>query len=278
MKLLLLIIVVICLMVIGCNGDRDTPTPTQIKISTPSPTEVTTHTDDPDTISPLPDDLLPAAQMLETAYMNDDKDLLVNFFLDWQSRFQSLSDAEIEKQSREVRAVYEVYSKFYNPFDLASIVGPEIGVVSYEGVPFIIVQNSMYIQVINDHGETTFSERIIDFRPILEFEDVDVVYLTHDYQQLINRFLAHGAGSVDNCCDEESDARLAFINQVALVHSHDLRGWAIETPPTVSDIIFNSKLSHVTVSFRIISAGGETVLMKVDDGWEIKHSELSWTT
>jgi hypothetical protein len=226
----------------------------------------------PPTITPAPTPTTPVeveslTEMLETAYKDDDTDLLLDFFVQWQNAYAPRNKEEIASQSEIVQAAYEIYGEFYTPFDLERIGESEWGPDIYEYVQFVVIQSELAVET----PEMETAEVIRDFRPDLELEGAEALYLSQEYRQVLEGFLSeadHGR--------EELISRLEFLNQFIRIYPGHWGGWHLETHPLVSSITLDSELTKAIVYFRLIYQGGEAQFRKRDGQWKMIDSKLTW--
>ena len=124
----------------------------------------------------------------------------------------------------------------------------------------------------------------IEFRPPVSFPDKKIVYLTDDYEQLLNKFLGNthvklGENGIMQPAysKDESRQRMQFLMKAAKIfYGHWGGYWQYETYPEATSIIFDTRMQRAVVNFRFIYEGGVVYLEKKDGEWTIFSAELTW--
>ena len=124
----------------------------------------------------------------------------------------------------------------------------------------------------------------ITFRPPVNIEGRKIVYLTDDYQALLDSFL------MDNHVDlgendimqpayaiKESKKRQNFINRKALIfYGHWGGYWQYETYPKATSIVFDKELQRAVVHYRIVYGGGYAIMEKRNGTWTFVGARNTW--
>ena len=130
----------------------------------------------------------------------------------------------------------------------------------------------------------TLVDSQIDFRPLVAFRDKTIVYMSKQYELMLNNFL--GDEHVDlgeeeimqtAYAKEDSAERKRFLEKAARIfYGHWGGYWQYETYPEASSIIFDSAMGRAVVLFRIVYEGGEVYMEKRDGEWIIVSGRLTW--
>lgn len=132
--------------------------------------------------------------------------------------------------------------------------------------------------------DITAVDSSIEFRPPVSFPGKKIVYLTYEYEQLLNKFLGnthvklgeHGIMQPAYSKDE-SHQRMLFLAKAAKIYYGHWGGyWQYETYPEATSIIFDTRMQRAVVNFRFIYEGGVVYLEKKDGEWTIFSAELTW--
>ena len=106
------------------------------------------------------------------------------------------------------------------------------------------------------------------FRPVVGFENATVLYLTDEYEQIIEEFL-----------EESRDLlweRIGFLRTHMPIDPGHWDGWNIVTGPQVGLFEFQPGLHSALVYFSILYEGGQSTLVKDGDAWKLIESQLTW--
>ena len=237
------------------------------------------------------------ALLLEKAYTEKSDQLYEEFLQSWNKDIQAVkttdSLSDIEKD------IYEIYIDFYNPFKLRRVGTGEWGAKLYADIEYVIVQNSIYAYTYDlDNLNYDFTTRItgrldsliiakdsiMNFRPGVSFNKTPVLYLTPEYDTLINRFLGTehyelGDGGIMNPARAkgESEKRVEFLNtKLEIIYGHWGGYWHIETHPYVFSIEFNKDRTLAKINYRLVYQGGEADYKKVNGKWVFAGARLTW--
>ena len=124
----------------------------------------------------------------------------------------------------------------------------------------------------------------IEFRPQVSFPDKKIVYLTYEYEQLLNKFLGNthvelGENGIMQPAysKDESRQREQFLMKAAKIfYGHWGGYWQYETYPEATSIIFDTRMQRAVVNFRFIYEGGVVYMEKKDGEWTVVSGELTW--
>lgn len=205
---------------------------------------------------------------LEEIYLHSSEMEFEQYLNEWNDKYKPIPNDEQNYLTDTLRNVYKIYQEFYDPLDLRKYCTtgrcPEFGVDFYDGLEYIIVQNEIRytFNEYEDHKTISF------FFPKVDV-DAKVLYLTNEYEEELNAFL-------DRDVHEDIQARYEFINtKIRVVPGHWF-GWHFLTHPEVSMIYMNTEMDSAKVNFRIIYEGGEAVLQKSGNQWNMIESKLTW--
>ena len=132
--------------------------------------------------------------------------------------------------------------------------------------------------------KTTEIVRNIIFRPQVSFPNKRIVYLTDEYEKILDDFLGdqHVDLGTENIMQvayakDESRQRMEFLMKAAkFFYGHWGGYWQYETYPKASSIIFDREMQRAVVFFRCVYEGGEVYLEKKDGEWTIYSGRLTW--
>ena len=210
------------------------------------------------------------------------------FFEEWNRSVQQNSDDYIN-QNETVKSIFDIYKVFYNPLDLLKLGDWEWGNDLNSGCKYVVIQNKIYYYIMPDDnldGPYWNEERdsISNFRPPIDLSPDKVLYLTEEYEKALKIFLGSestefGEGSIMNPSMPagESQKRYESLRRyIPILHGHWGSYWHIVTHPEIIDIIFSKNLDKACVYFRVGYQGGEAMLSKTGNNWEIESSRATW--
>jgi len=127
-------------------------------------------------------------------------------------------------------------------------------------------------------------DSIMDFRPNLSFEKVDILYYKSKYTKILARFLKNkyhklGFGGIMNPARAKgkSKSRLDWINtKVKIFQGHWGGYWQMTTYPRVNKILMDEERVTALINFRMVYEGGEALYKKIDNKWTLIESKLTW--
>lgn len=131
---------------------------------------------------------------------------------------------------------------------------------------------------------TATVDSFISFRPPVNFPNKKIVYLTTEYQRLLDGFLRNKhVGFAKKSIMQvayskgKSRKRMDFINTAARVfYGHWGGYWQYETYPQASSIVIDSQMQRAVVFFRFIYQGGKVILEKQNGEWTIISGKFTW--
>jgi hypothetical protein len=214
---------------------------------------------------------------LITTYKDSCTECLKNILEDWKNEFTPNTNIPVSLQF-----VYDVYKEFYRPWDLGRISESEWGDNIYEGYSYYIIQSSIkYDYESTFSTDSKFSSNIYtieDFRPEIANDTINLLYLTNTYANAINCFLDVDYEYIKSSpTAKESYAKYSFLNNyLFFFQGHWKNYWKIETNPFVERMSFNKAKDKVRVDFILGYQGGEAILEKNGDDWEIVDYYMTW--
>lgn len=97
-------------------------------------------------------------RLLKKAYRKDSKELLHQFFQNWDQEIPPISEEEFSSLNDTLQQAYLVFESFYTPRDLSRLVGFPY-TEHYANVNFLMVQNSLHVGMRN---QIYYSDQEID--------------------------------------------------------------------------------------------------------------------
>ncbi|MFB0516240.1 MAG: hypothetical protein ACETWG_06515 [Candidatus Neomarinimicrobiota bacterium] len=217
------------------------------------------------------------ASPLEQAYQEQSDPLLGKFFENWQQGIPHISDQELSQLSAAKRAIFEVFTKFYNPFNLSATGGSEWGDSLYAGIRYAVIQNRVDFGFVRNNLPDSLwiysyltpevEDSILNFRPQTLFSNAPSIYYSQKYQDIITAFIGDTA---------EVWERVDFLNRYIRIIPGHWFGWHVETHPLASFILIDYALEHAKVYYQIVYQGGFAYLTKQNGHWTIAHAQLTW--
>ncbi|MEA4850044.1 MAG: hypothetical protein VB126_01125 [Paludibacter sp.] len=127
-------------------------------------------------------------------------------------------------------------------------------------------------------------DSINEFYPQIDYFDKKAVYLTTEYQKLLEKFLGDshsklGSNGIMNPARSkgESKKRKTFIdNLITTFYGHWGGYWQLNTYPYINSITFDKEMKYAKVEFRMVYEGGEALLKKEGEKWIIINSHITW--
>ncbi|MBN1599277.1 MAG: hypothetical protein JW894_13365 [Bacteroidales bacterium] len=203
---------------------------------------------------------------------------LEDILIEWKDKYSH--DSEMPDSLQDI---YDVYKEFYSPWDLSRIAYSEFGYEIYQDIFYYLIQSGIeYDYYFKSYGDISYT--INDFRPEINDDTINCLYLSTDYKSAINCFL----GSDEAPGDFNDIVKLAFLtgethrryvflrNFLLFIPGHWGDYWHLETHPEVWLISFNEVKDSAQVYFRIGYEGGEAILGKENDSWKIVDHYMTW--
>ena len=238
---------------------------------------------------------------LEAFYQSSSTNDLERFLRDWNKTIPS-NTVEFIKQNDIVEAIFDIYAVLFKPLDTIYVSGfkkdSDLQVTPFREVlncKYVAVQNKIYYRIVEKEEkfrELTEMEirecygicdSINDFRPPLNFEKVQVLYLLPEYLEAFDMFLGvsmvRGKLNTNPLTSEKDDwsKRDDFIRPyIPINRGHWMAGPEITTTPYVSCIYFDKNITNAIVDFYHRWWGYMAVLKKEANGWTIAEIRLAW--
>jgi hypothetical protein len=204
-----------------------------------------------------------AAELIREAFVENSDEKLVEFLDTWARRIGPVTCDRFEQKSETVQEAYRLFRDYYDPFNLEQYGDPEWGPDVYAGYDYVVVQKRAAAEIPGFGREEDGH-----FRPVVEFENATVLYLTDEYEHIIEEFL------------EESQEllweRIGFLRTHMPIDPGHWGGWHIVTCPHVGLFEFQPGLHSALVYFSILYEGGQSTLVKNGDAWKLIGSQLTW--
>ena len=218
-------------------------------------------------------------QHIELKFEEKDTHALNEFFDEWNTSITPNS-IEFINQNDTIKAVYDIFKEVYKPIELQKIKNITNYLAEIRESRFKVVQNSIDYFVMKSDDELINMKRnslwqngkfmgysIKNFRPPLNFNHKDILYLTDEYNRALDSFFTKSV--IDNSDNNREgkyqnlDERIGFLKNNMPV----LQWNFYETFPKVIHIIFDKHLTFAKVEY-ITSYRGETLyLYKEINGW-----------
>lgn len=127
-------------------------------------------------------------------------------------------------------------------------------------------------------------DSLAGFRPAIRCDGKIPVYLTPEYEEILNDFLDNqrvpfSRGVFMSPARQERlvKKRKEFLeNSVLIFHGHWGGYWQLHSYPRITALFFNRDLTEAKVFFRMVYQGGEALLKREGDGWTLIRSKLTW--
>lgn len=212
-------------------------------------------------------------------------DSLDQFFKRWNSSIPPNKTVFVN-QNDTIKAVFQVFRVLYKPFDLLKLGGWEWGNKLNANAKYAAIQNKIYYSILATddlNGANNNVDSILNFRPVTNIPEIQVVYLTTEFREALYNFLGSdeselGEGNIMNPSQPkgESQRRYQLLRPfIPILHGHNT-GWNIGTSPTIESIKFNKSLTLAKVQFIVGYEGGEAIVKKVGNEWIIASSKATW--
>ena len=203
---------------------------------------------------------------LERAFRKSSTSNLEQFFIDWNTSVSSNAD----KQNDITKTIFEIYREFYSPLDLTTLSNWQWGDTNSK---YVVIQNKVFYAVAEKELFDTYwrinRDSISDFRPTLNLAKEKILYLLPEYQKALIMFLGTEASN-DNW------KRYEFIcPQIPIMVGHWGWYWHLAIPE-VSLILLDTDKTFAKVLFSGGPRGGEAILEKKGNKWEIKECRATW--
>ena len=230
--------------------------------------------------TPSSTQLVETAQVLEQAYKDQSSAELAKFLTEWSQHLPAVTKAELQRLPARHQEAYAVFTAFYVPHQLGRLGGSEWGNDLYQKVKFLLVQNSLKIQVEN----SAVRDSIDNFRPVVAVPGKQAVYLTSAREKTLNAFLGNthlplGAGGIMNPARSsgESEKRQQFLGSCLRIwHGHWGGYWQLNSYPVAYTVTFSKDMQSAQIDFRMVYEGGSATLKKIQGNWQLLSSRRTW--
>lgn len=229
-------------------------------------------------------------ERLNKMFEEKDTSSLLEFINEWARESDSLANSYyIENDT--LRTVYELFNKMYCPTKWRKLGRSEFGKSIYKKTKYIIVQSQFEFWLCHDYDEeyglndSCDYYEIPNFYPDVKIKNKTTLFLTPDYDSVLNKFLGteqydvghFGLTSVARA-KGISEEKMDFLNiYLNIVHGH-WGGWIIGSAPYIGDIEFDKEFKTADATFGILYEGGETKFKKFMGLWLKIKSKMTWIT
>jgi hypothetical protein len=211
--------------------------------------------------------------LLEKAYKENSLSLLDSFFIIWQNEIKPISQEELNEQNDTVKTVYELFSYFYRPQELADITDSTYAPYSEANskAKYAVIQNSIVYRFVDKYLNRSDSLYEPDTVPgfskgIYEDAGLDSVYsikyiqnfipnvkcsmkpvfLNDKYAKIITNFLDSPEHSFD-----EVVKRYNFLHQMIEFRAPYYSGFTLITWPLVIVMDFTKDFLKARIRYSI---------------------------
>lgn len=130
----------------------------------------------------------------------------------------------------------------------------------------------------------TFIDSIIDFKPIIKSGSKKPLYLTSEYETILNTFLGNeqlplGTGSIMNAAKADGDSKLRqnFLENFIKIWAGHWGGyWQLISYPQAYSIVFDKKMEYARIYYRMVYEGGEAILKNNNGAWTLVSGKITW--
>lgn len=227
---------------------------------------------------------------LNSIYLKNDSVQLLNFLNEWAKESQQLSKS-FNVSNDTLKSVDEIFKKMYCPTKWRKIGHSEFGKSFYRNSKYIIVQTQINYSICHAYdydfkmNDSCDHYKITNYYPNIKIKNKTILYLTPEYDSLINKFLGTeqievGVGGIMNTAKPtgESAKKSNFLNTyLTIIHGH-WEGWEIISHPYISEIEFHKTYKKSNVNFTLIYEGGETKFKRIFGKWRKINSKMTWIT
>ena len=225
---------------------------------------------------------------LEFGYNNMEPELIENIFSEWQKTVKS-NTAEYINQNETIAAIYNVFATFYKPKDLMKIGNWVCANDINLNCKYIVIQNQLLYSIVNSNNINEIElinsrkELINNFRPPVNIENKNILYLTDEYEESIIDFLEIGSAGIEADgilkrpgTQGKTNVKMELLRSYIPIQYDYLGGnLHFETYPFVNRIVLNKSLTKAKIDFCVGFQSGETLLQKVGNSWIIEESKIN---
>jgi hypothetical protein len=227
---------------------------------------------------------------LEFAYKQMEPELIEDVFTEWQKTVKS-NTTEFINQNETISAIYIVFNTLYKPNDLLKIGNWACINDINLNCKYVVIQNQLLYTIVNSNNINEIElinsrkELISNFRPPINTEFKNVLYLTDEYEESINDFLGIESTGIEaggimkpSGTQGKNNKKCELLRSyIPVLHDYWGRNWHFETYPYVNRIIFNKSITKAKIDFYVGFQSGEATLQKVGKSWIIKESKINET-
>ena len=222
---------------------------------------------------------------LEKLYEAQDIEELKNTINFWHEDYvpQKPEDPSIfPKEEMEVSIVVEAcYEYVYRDRPLKDSESPFVIVpATYKLV--VYSEEELVDANENFRGEETYTLIFEDLRPPVFLQDRKILYLSQFEEKKLKEFLGFQPNKslLESWTLEREEVipRLKFLNQIIRILPAHWRGFHINTPPELVNILMNKNLSIARVFYRGIGEGSSLYFHKTDGIWSFNYKSSAYYT
>jgi hypothetical protein len=198
---------------------------------------------------------------LERAYKKNSVKLLEQFCNNWSKEIGPISDSEYASLNDTLKNTYDLFKIYFTRKYNEDI--------SQEKSNFIVLPDKIIISFKNEMRDTiryTYQiDTIFNFHPSINLPDKQILFLSNNYQTIINNYLIgeYSQSSEIRDFSKYYDSRIAFIVTCIIPSNQCARVRNKFQSPTPNIIVFDKQMKYAKVS-----CGGSFSLFK--------HQENNW--
>jgi len=234
------------------------------------------------------------ADTLERAYKKNDLKRLHKFFEQWRGELRPFSEIESTALSDTTQKLVDLFAAFYQPFQLSNY-NSDLDDTFYKGIQYAVVQNTLTYSFIDSidmkseiippkryfywtYPSRPLKRKISPFRPDLNLEGIEILYLSKFYLDIIleflgeNNFIPPMPGESDTNYEKEKEYRKKrqFLNNyIKITTAHMGGGSNLLTFPVASRIYFTKDLKQAVISYQVGLGSGRAYFKLKEDTWQL---------
>ena len=205
-----------------------------------------------------------------------------------------ITEEQLARKWEIEQHAYHVFEAFYSPKDLSRL-GRTRNADLYDDVAFALVQSEINISLLDtipEENPRVFGRAghtlqdlaisrfdVLGFKPRVQVEGAETVYLTKPLQTALRRFLSGSKEPVRMNREQAREAtrKIEFLQPyVKVLWKHWGGGWHLETHPVVLSITFDRAMVNAVVNFRIKHRGGRARFQRKGEVWRMTSSVQTW--
>ncbi|PWT71247.1 MAG: hypothetical protein C5B59_18575 [Bacteroidetes bacterium] len=240
--------------------------------------------------------------LLFNSYNSKSLETLQLFFENWASETRAVSNAEFLELNDTEKNIYEIFQAFYDPKDIPRDGGSAFGNEIYKNAKYLILQDKIEYTLVDSIANLFQDDKailnnavlnnrtkgncdsLVHFRPRLSFTEAKCVFLTGQYDSLLNKFLGNkysnlGTGSIMSPARAkgESEKRMKFLSKfVKIWYGHWGGYWQLYSYPYATRILIDRDLQNALIDYRMIYEGGYAFMHKTNGKWELVKAKRTW--